>query len=304
MPQLVDLWTGRARTAARSAAAYEYADDRAQKSAKIALAYVETRRWQERLGLQRAAMAPLRDNIEIAQFRRDAGLVSAIDGEMGGVMAGLDQAALEAARGRLAEAIAHLAQLTDLSPEQVATSLGEQGRAPDLVLNPLAPAGDEATARADLKALEQRLEVGLLRHHLKHTAIDKALARPRADPALPKPLAQALDTYRDARAKAEAAIRQARAVLAEAKIRDVDLADIETLADRGLSDARQGYRAGVETFPYLYVAETAALAAHLARADARASKATASIHLWTAQGLGWSSVDLSPSAAPQPAACE
>ncbi len=298
LPRPVDPWAGRARAAARSAAAYEYADRRAHRAATVALAYVEARRWQERLGLQQAALAPLRDNAEIAQFRREAGLVSAIDGELGGVMAALDQVAVDAARARLTKAVAALARLTDLSPEQVAAWLGDQGQAPDLNLTPLAPTGDAALPRADLMALEQRLGADLLRHHVKQAAIDKALAQPRAKAAPATPLAEAIAAYRRARAQAETEIRQAQATMAKAEARGVDLADVETLADRAQSDARAGYRAGVETFAKLYVAEAAALSARLARAEARADAAQGGVQLWTAQGLGWSSADLAPAAAP------
>jgi outer membrane protein TolC len=290
--------TVRAAAAARSAAAYDYADRRAHKAATVGLAYVEARRWQERLGLQQAALAPLRDNAEIAQFRREAGLVSAIDGEMGGVMAALDQVAVDTARARLTDAVAALARLTDLSPEQVAAWLGDQGQAPDLSLTPPAPAGDAAMPRADLMALEQRLGAALLRHHVKQAAIDKALAQPQAKATPATPLAEAIAAYRHARAQAQTETREAQATIAEAEARNADLANVETLADRAQSDARAGYRAGVETFDKLYVAEAAALSARLARAEARAVAAQGNIDLWTAQGLGWSSADLTLAAAP------
>ncbi len=289
--------TGRARAAARLAAAYDDADRRAHRAATVALAYVEARRWQERLGLQLAALPPLRDNAEIAQFRREAGLVSAIDGELGAVMAGLDQVAVDDARARLAQAVADLARLTDLSPGEAAAWLGDQGRAPDLNLNPSAPTDDAAMPRADLMALEQRLGAGLRRHHVKQPAIDKALAQPQAKDAPATPLSEAIAAYRQAKAQAQAEVRAAQATIAEAKARDVDLAKVETLADRAQSDARAGYLAGVETFAHLYVAEAAALSARLARAEARAVAAQGDIDLWTAQGLGWSSADLAPAAA-------
>jgi outer membrane protein TolC len=208
--------------------AYAHAALVNRRAATMAEAYLAVRLAQARLAGRRAAVVPWQDNAEIARFRREAGLVSAIDGALGGVMVDLDADAVNQAQAELAQAV-------------VAGKVTV----------------DEARA-----------------------ALASATAAGNEDI--------------DSAAKALAAAR----VLAEGSARTL------AQAERTVRDARAGYRAGVETFATLYVAEASALAAAEADATARAGLARAQVRLWAARGLGWIAADLAPAAPDQaPAKC-
>lgn len=254
---------------------------------RIALAYIDVRRWQERLALREAALAPLRDNGEIARFRREAGLVPALDGDMADVITGLDESSVAAAQGHLDDAIAALSRLTGITGETLKESLKAGARLPDLDVT-----ADEAprdlSHRADVKALQLRLAAHMA--HLKWTQdkLDHQLAE-TSEPAPPE-IAQ----WRTATTRALAEITQASEALDTARARLAPIARSMALALRAQSDARLAYRAGTESFATLYVAEGAALAAQERQIDARAALAGTTVALWHAQGLGWNAAALTP----------
>jgi outer membrane protein TolC len=295
---------------ARRAQAYAYADARNRLAERIALAYLEARRWQERLAVRVKAVDPLRDNGEIAHFRKEAGLVPAMDGDMADVMTGLDTATVEAARNKLGEAIGTLAKLTHALPDDLRRQLGTDGHLPTLAAKP----ANDRSHRADLRGLELRLTSDLVHHKVEQGAIDSAAKAPEAaaspapeasakpngtKPGDPKITADAraqnaVAAWRAAQIRADAEIHDASGALDAAAQRLAPLAKAEASATRTVTDARLGYRSGTETFSMLYVAEAAVLAAQEGQIDARATAAAAAVRLWSAQGLGWHDADLAP----------
>jgi outer membrane protein TolC len=300
---------------AHRARAYGYADARNALAERIALAYVEARRWQERLAVRVKATDPLRDNGEIAHFRKEAGLVPAMDGDMADVMTGLDSASVEAARNRLNDSVAALAKLAHMLPEDLRKQLGNEGHLPTFTAKP----ANDRSHRADLRALELKLTGELTRHKVDQNAIDAAAHAPEgtlpegtpaatpkpADPVKPggkKPVGPTADAraqdavgaWRAAQIRADAEISEASAALGTITLRLAPLARAEATATRTVTDARLAYRGGTETFSMLYVAEAAVLAAQEGQIDARAAAAAAAIRLWSAQGLGWHDADLAP----------
>ncbi|WP_169805665.1 TolC family protein [Novosphingobium rosa] len=295
---------------ARRAQAYAYADARNHLAERIALAYIEARRWQERLAVRVKATDPLRDNGEIAHFRKEAGLVPAMDGDMADVMTGLDTASVEAARNKLNEAIGTLARLIHALPDDLRGQLGNEGHLPALAARP----ANDRSHRADLRGLELRLTSNLTRHKVEQDAIDSAAKAPEdatgpAPEAPAKPAAgkkgdpkitadarakNAVAAWRAAQIRADAEIHDASGALDTATLRLAPLAKAEATATRTVTDARLGYRSGTETFSMLYVAEAAVLAAQEGQIDARAAAAAAAVRLWSAQGLGWHDADLAP----------
>lgn len=96
----------------RRAQEHERRVQRLQKAEAVARAYLRLRAWADRLAARHAMLAPWADNAEIARFRREAGLVPALDEDMAGVMVGLNATDEEAARAGLERALGDLARLT------------------------------------------------------------------------------------------------------------------------------------------------------------------------------------------------
>ncbi|KPF56507.1 hypothetical protein IP65_01535 [Novosphingobium sp. AAP1] len=259
--------------------AYAHAALVNRRAAAMAEAYLAVRLAQARLAARRSAAAPWQDNTEIARFRREAGLVSAIDGALGGVMVDLDTDAVTQAETDVSQAMAHLAEETGLAGDALVALMGQGGAVP--TLNDMA-APD--TRRAGVMLVRQEQGQAVV---AGTTSVDQARAALASATA-----ANAEDM--DSAAKALEAARQ----LAQASARTL------AQADRTVRDARAGYRAGAEPFATLYVAEASALAAGEADATARAGLARAQVRLWTAHGLGWTAADLAPAAPAQaPSQC-
>lgn len=274
--------------AMRLSDAYDLAQIRSRRAANIALAYIEARRWQARIALRAQALAPLRDNAEIARFRREAGLVAALDGDMADVMTRLETTNVDTARGALAEAIARLSTLTGALPEDLRVLLGPDGTPPMFTAT---PGGEDVSHRADLLALEIRLTADLARHRITQDAIDAQLKAP--DTATP-----AITRWIKAQKQASAEWHEAAEALTTATTRLAPLARTQALADRAAGDARLAYRNGAGSFATLYVAEAAALAGRERRVDTQAALAGATVALWSAQGQGWQPSDLKPAINP------
>jgi outer membrane protein TolC len=123
---------------------------RARLARQIALAYVEVRRLQQDIALRNGLRDQYKDNAEVAQFRREAGLASAIDGALARSQDETAQGELGFAQGRLADAMGELARLVGDTPEALAAKLGAPGAIPDPPIDPLAVAPPEDPRRAAL----------------------------------------------------------------------------------------------------------------------------------------------------------
>jgi outer membrane protein TolC len=241
-----------------------------RRAGAIAEAYIAARLAQARLVMRREAVAPWQDNAEIARFRREAGLVSAIDGSLAGVMVDLDADAVTAAETAFAQAAARLATATGLGDDTIAAALAEPPTLPASLALPDAP----APRPVGVLARRQEQAAALARQATTEDAARAALASATAMSA------QDIDS-------ATRAVEAARA-LADTATRTL------AQAERAARDARAGYRAGTELFATLYVAEAAAEAAREAAAQAQAGLARAQVQAWTAKGLGWRAEDLTP----------
>jgi outer membrane protein TolC len=137
---------------------------RVRVARQIALAYVEVRRLQEEVTLRSGWHDQYKDNAEVAQFRREAGLVSAIDGALARSQDQAAQGELDFAQSRLDEAMSQLADLTGDTPEALAGKLGRPGTITDPPIDTLATAvaGDpRRAALADDVLRETRLAQAL-----------------------------------------------------------------------------------------------------------------------------------------------
>lgn len=139
---------------------------RKQKLAEsIALAYLEVRRLQERVALRRSVLEQFKDNAEVAGFRRDAGLVPAMDASLASSQdeAARSEAGIEQAR--LTDAKAALAELAGLATAEADEALGETGTIPEL---------PETAGGSSDPVLRDELGAAVLRQARLEQALDDA----------------------------------------------------------------------------------------------------------------------------------
>lgn len=140
--------------ATREAAVGHLAERRSRIAQDIALAYVELRRLQQIHTLRAAVLDQYKDNAQIAEFRRQAGLVSAIDGALAAAQDDTARAELGYVDGRLQDALAALAHAVGAEPAGVAAQVGITAPLPSALLDGLAAQTDNGReARLD-EALE------------------------------------------------------------------------------------------------------------------------------------------------------
>ncbi len=280
-----------ARRPRRALPGFAYDEARSRLALAIGSAYLDARLARDRLGLREAALAALRDNREIAGFRREAGLVSGLDLGLAGLIVALDDASIEAARADLAQAIARLAAVSGLDAAHLQDlMLGEDRLALFDAGEAVAP--DVAIAhRADVLALRQSLLESGAARKIAPAALDGD------DPAPGPAPGPAIAAYRAAVARARDAVIAAGAARDVARARAAAQAQVLAGTAQTVADARLDFRLGKQGMATLYVAEAAALAARESLAGATAAYDQAVIALWTAQGRGWSVHDTLPPAA-------
>lgn len=140
----------RADPQARQSRIERVATRRERTALQIALAYVEVRHMQQDVALRASLRDQYKDNAEVAQFRREAGLVSAIDGSLARSQDEAAQGELGFAQGRLDSAIAELARLVGDTPEALVARLGPPGALVEPPVDPLSDAPPEDPRRAKL----------------------------------------------------------------------------------------------------------------------------------------------------------
>jgi outer membrane protein TolC len=285
-------------------AGYRYVEHRAHTAAAIAHAYVDLRKWQSLLALRTGVLDQYRDNAEIARFRREAGLVSAVDGGLAGALTALSDSTQDRTRARLDVAFVTLSSLVGIPPAELKAQLGEGTAIPDLGPGPAkSPASDtpDISASAGLLALHSHLERRLSREKVSQARLDQALAD-LGDAQPTSPAQAAVAAWRRALLSAEAEIRTFAAAVAVADTRLQALLRHDAGTQRAVADARLAYRAGLGDFATLFVAEVAALGLRETMVEAHADRSNAMIDLRTARGEGWSPDDLAPAAIAEAAA--
>ncbi len=154
---------------------------RQREAEAIALDYVEVRRLRAILALRLRLQRQFRDDARVAVWRREAGLVSAVDGGLGATMVGLNAAAIDSTRTRLAAATARLALRGGMPPRRLRSALAgvtwmPRWRAPGACGAPgCAAAG--ARQRAALAAARARATtLRELQRHAQDTVADARTA--------------------------------------------------------------------------------------------------------------------------------
>jgi multidrug efflux system outer membrane protein len=293
-------------------------------TAEIALNYVNLRDAQARLQLAQANLDIQRENLQLAQWRNEAGLGSELDVEQARTAVGQTTAALPVLRLTIATAIHQIDVLTGEPPGSSASALS-----PPAAL-PVPPAISDVGLPADL--LQRRPDVLSAQAVLEAEVIRIGVAQADLYPALR--LSGSIDTSSDSignlfdtslgslvagvtapifqggqiRARIEQQKGSADTALADyrstvltalldvesalqsakaAREREVALTEAEQSALISLQLAEIRYRVGAVDFQTLLDTQRSVLTVQDSRASASAARSTAAIQLFKALGGGW-----------------
>ena len=136
------------------AVALRLAQARRRKAEAVALAYLKLRRQQRLLTLGQQFQDQFRDNADIARWRREAGLASAVDGGLAAAMLGVHASSLDTQRERVSMAVADLARSCGMPAEALGDLLNDGVGVPRLAPPPAdSLARDRAATALRLAAL-------------------------------------------------------------------------------------------------------------------------------------------------------
>lgn len=316
--------TVEASSARYAASGFDQAAVLISVQSEVAQNYVLARALQAQIANARASLALQEDNLEIAGFRVQAGLVSSLDAEQ--------------ARQQRAQTSATIPQL-EQQLNQAASRLGVLiGQAPGAVKPlfavdrpiPMGPRDVAAGIPAD--TLRQRPDVRAAERQLAAATAEIGVAKAQLYPALAisgnlntnagnlgdlgeaitgglfAGLTQAIfnggqlrSQVRSAEAAADTAfaaykatvltaledVENALVALRSAGARERDFAEAADAANNFAVLSRSQYRAGLTDFTTLAQAEASLLSARNGLVQARADSATALVQLYTALGGGW-----------------
>jgi outer membrane protein, multidrug efflux system len=324
-----DLFGGNRRgveasRAALEAAGYDYASILVAIQGEIARNYILARANQAQLDNARATLAIQDDNLEIAGFRVQAGLVSSIDVEQARVQRAQTAASIPNIESAYAAAVARLGVLTGRAPGALRTQLASVRPIPT------GPASVGVGIPAD--TLRQRPDVRSAERNLAASVAQIGVAEAQLYPQLS--LGGSIDTSANAlsaigdiitgrifsniaqlifdagRTRSQVRSQQAAADAALANYRQTALTALEDVenavvaldaaqrrerefaialdaANNSALLSRLQYQSGLTDFTTLLQVESSLLSARNGVTQARADQATALIQLYTALGGGW-----------------
>jgi len=331
----VDLFGGVRRSVESSRAQYEragfdYATTLLSVESEVARNYVLARAYQAQVANARANLAIQDDNLEIAGFRVQAGLVSSLDVEQARASRAQTAASIPALEQQYNAAVSRIGVLTGQAPGALKATLADP--------RPIPTGPDSVGAGIPANVLRQRPDVRAAERSLAAATAEIGVARAQLLPALN--ISGGIDTgaanigglfdtitgslfagltqaifnggrlqaqVRSSRAAADGAfagyrqsvlsaledIENAIVALQSARQREREFAVAFDAANNSAILARSLYRSGLTDFTTLNTQEAALNSARNGLVQARADKATALIGLYVALGGGWD-----PSAAP------
>lgn len=325
----VDLFGGvasgvRASRADLEAAGFDHATVLLSVESEVARNYVLARAWQAQLENARASLSIQQDNLEIAGFRVQAGLVSSVDQEQARASAAQTAAAIPQLEQQYNAAVSRLGVLTGQAPGALRPLLQEPQpipRGPDSIGAGI-PA-DILRQRPDVRAAERSLvaataEIGVARAQLfpalaigGNIGTSAGTVKALFDTITGNLFATLGQTIFDAgrrgaqvrssRAAAEGAFAAYKLTVLQA-MEDVENAVVAfdavrererqygTAYEAGLASAqlaRSQYRSGLTDFTTLNTQEAALISARNGLVQARSDRATALVALYVALGGGW-----------------
>lgn len=292
--------------------------------ADVALNYLNLRDAQARLAIAQANLDIQRDNLQIAEWRNQAGLVNALDVEQARTLVAQTEASLPALRQSIATAIHQIDVLTAQAPGSSFALLTPVRPVPE------PPAAINAGLPASL--LERRPDIIASRRDLEAAVIRIGVAQADLYPALrlsgnlntagaslgglfgsaignlvgniTAPIFEggrirarieqqrgtadaALANYRQAILTALQDVENALVAMRTARDREAALLVAEAAARETVRLAEIRYRSGATDFQILLDAQRSLLNAQDSRQSAATARATAAVQLFRALGGGW-----------------
>ncbi len=325
----IDLF-GRIRRgieAARADAEASFYDREAMRVAvagEVASNYIQARLAQARLALARGSLAIADDNLQIARWRVQAGLVSSLDSEQARSQRAVIAAIIPALEDDFNAAAFRLAVLTGRAPG-AATHLLINAQPIPIIVEDIATGipADALRQRPDVRSAERALAAATARIGVAEAQLYPSLrlsgsigtaalsfgglvdaitgvifagldqmlfdggrlrSQVRAQQASTE---AALATYRRSVLTALEDIENALSALTAARQRQVNFAEALDAADNTALLARSQYRAGLIDFRALLEAERSLNSARDGVATSRGAEALASVQLYRAMGGGW-----------------
>lgn len=321
------------------ASGYDYATVLISTQAEIARNYILARAAQAQLANARESLAIQDDNLEIAGFRVQAGLVSSLDQEQARATRAQTAASVPSIEANYNSAVSRLGILTGQTPGALKAGME--------AIQPI-PQGPEAIAvgipadtlrqRPDVRASERFLAASVARIGVSEAqlypqlglggSIDggadnlsgifdiitgrvfASLAQTIFDAGRTRSLVRsaqagadgALITYRQTILAALEDVENAVIALQAAQAREREFAIALDAANNSAILSRSSYRVGLADFLTLSQSEASLIAARNGIVQARSDKATALIQLYLALGGGWDATTIpTPDNVPRPA---
>jgi multidrug efflux system outer membrane protein len=318
--------TVEASRAQYEASGYDYATVLISTEAEIARNYVLARLYQAQLANARRSLAIQDDNLEIAGFRVQAGLVSSLDQEQARASRAQTAASIPSIEEAYNQAVSRLGVLTGQAPGALKAEMD--------AVKPIPSAPPDVAVGIPADTLRQRPDVRAAERSLAAATAEIGVAQAQLYPALSLSgslganagsignifdiitgrffagLAQTIfdggrlrSQVRSNEAAAEAAfaaykgtvltgledVENAIVALDTAQQREKQLAIALDAANNSAILSRSQYRAGLTDFTTLNTAESQLLSATNGLTQARADEATALVQLYLALGGGWDS---------------
>lgn len=336
-----DIFGGLRRTleasrAAEEAARFDLEGVRTSVAAETASNYVDARLAQARLAIARDTLRTQDDNLQIARWRVQAGLVSSLDVEQARVQRAQTAATIPLLQTNFTNAVDRIGVLIGQAPGALRGRLTAPGpipRAPAAI--GVGVPADTLRLRPDVRSAERQLAAATARIGVAKAQLYPALAisgnintAAAAVGDLGSVLTGALfagvtqtifdagrlrSQVRSARAGADLAfatykrtvlsgledVENASQALESARARQAELRVAVDAAEAAAVYARSQYGAGLTDFLTLLQSEQSLLSARDALASSEADGARAAVQLYLALGGGWEPVALA-SAGPRP----
>lgn len=332
----VDLFGGRSRAieAARAetdASRFDYGAVALTVQSTIASTYLQVRLLQVNLANAQEARANQTDNLQIADWRRQAGLIGQLDVDLARTQLAQTTATIPQIGSNLSQTIARLGVLLGQSPGALRTELAQ----PKPI--PIGPAGlavgipaDVLRQRPDVRFAERSLAAATARIGVAEAALYPALSLGGSigsgSATLSSPfdlitgqafarIAQTIfdggrlrSVVRTQRAATDGAfaryklsvlialedVENAVVALQAANLRQIQFDLAQTSATSSAALARQQYRSGLIDYAALLITENLLITSRNGAAQARHDRAAALVQLFAALGGGWTDRDAIP----------
>lgn len=325
----VDIFGGltrgvQAARADEAAARFDLEGVRTSIAGEVATNYIDARLAQARLEIARSTLRTQDDNLQIAGWRVQAGLVSSLDAEQARGQRAQTAASIPALETSYLQAVARLGTLTGQAPGALRSEMEAAQpipRGPDSIMVGI-PA-DTLRRRPDVRAAERQLAAATARIGVAKAALFPALSisgNINTDAATIGKLGSLLTgglfagitqtifdagrrsaQLRSARAAADFAFANYKQIvltgledvenaiqsLQAARARQAELAIALDASNNAAIYARSQYRSGLIDFLTLLQSEQSLLSARDQLASASADQALALVQLYLALGGGW-----------------